>query len=66
MRRTLAPEEVAEVQRLWADYYEASARTVEIMRAEGTNEAVLPRIAAEAAKSEAALVRLKQLHGFKA
>jgi DNA invertase Pin-like site-specific DNA recombinase len=63
--RALTPDEAAEVRRLWADYYEASARALEIMRAEGTTEAVLPRIATEAAKAAAAMRRLKELHGIK-
>jgi hypothetical protein len=62
----MTPDEAAEVRRLWADYYEASARVLEIMRAEGTRAAVLPQIAAEATKAEAALRRLKEIHGIKA
>ncbi|HUN76455.1 MAG TPA: hypothetical protein VMU40_18220 [Steroidobacteraceae bacterium] len=60
----MTPAEAAEVRRLWADYYEATAGAVEIMRSEGTTEAALPRIAAEAAKASAALRRLKELHGL--
>jgi DNA invertase Pin-like site-specific DNA recombinase len=63
--RALTPNEAAEVRRLWADYYEASARAVEIMRSEGTTEAALPRVAAEAAKADAALTRLKEIHGIR-
>jgi hypothetical protein len=65
MGRTLTPQEAAEVRRLWADYYEAAARTVEIMRTEGTTEAVLPRVAAESARAAAALQRLKEIHGVR-
>ena len=65
MDGAMTPDEVAEVRRLWADYYEATARAVEIMRAEGTTEAVLPRIAAESAKAGAAMRRLKAIHGIK-
>jgi len=65
MGRALTPEEAAEVRRLWADYYEAAARAVEIMRAEGTTEAVLPRIAAESAKAAAAMRRLQEIHGMR-
>ncbi len=62
----MSSDDAAEVRRLWADYYEASARVLEIMRVEGTRAAVLPRIVAEAAKAEAALRRLKEIHGLKA
>lgn len=58
-------EQAAEVRRLWADYYDASARAMEIMRLEGTTEAALPRVAAEAAKADVALRRLKEIHGIK-
>jgi hypothetical protein len=60
----MAWEQAAEVRRLWADYYEASARALEIMRVEGTTGAVLPRVALEAAKADAALKRLKEIHGL--
>jgi DNA invertase Pin-like site-specific DNA recombinase len=65
MGRAMTPEEAAEVRRLWADYYEATARAIEIMRAEGTTETVLPRIAAESAKAGAAMRRLKEIHGLR-
>ena len=61
----MTSEEAAEVRRLWADYYEATARAVEIMRAEGTCETVLSRIAAESATASAAMRRLKAIHGIK-
>jgi DNA invertase Pin-like site-specific DNA recombinase len=60
----LTPAEAAEVRRLWADYYEAAARALEIMRAEGTSDATLPRIAAENDKAGAALARLMEIHGL--
>jgi len=60
----MTPAEAAEVRRLWADYYEATARAIEIMRSEGTTEAALPRIAAESGKASAAMRRLKELHGL--
>jgi hypothetical protein len=59
----LTPEEAAEARRLWADYYEASARALEIMRTEGTTGTALPRIADEAAKADVAIKRLKEIHG---
>ena len=64
-RNEITPEEEAEERRLWADYYEATVRAVEIMRAEGTGAAILIRIAAEDAKAAAALKRIKEIRGLK-
>ena len=64
MREAITPEEAAEALRLWADYYESTVRVMEIMRSEGTSEATLPRIAAEHARAEGALRRIKQIHGL--
>jgi len=36
VRSQLSDAEAAEERRLWADYYEATARALEIMRREGT------------------------------
>jgi hypothetical protein len=65
MGRAMTPDEAAEVRRLWADYYEAAATALDIMRAEGTTEAVLPKVAAESGKAAAAMKRLKEIHGIK-
>jgi hypothetical protein len=59
---TLTPEEAAEERRLWADYYEAVARILEIMRREGTAEAAVSRIVAEDSTASRAIARIKQLH----
>jgi DNA invertase Pin-like site-specific DNA recombinase len=64
MRQAITPEEAAEVLRLWADYYDAAARALEIMRVEGTTRAALPRVAAETAKAAAAMARIKEIHGL--
>ena len=64
MGRVLTPGEAAEVRRLWADYYDAAARALEIMRTEGTTAAILPRVGAESAKADAAIKRLKEIHGI--
>jgi hypothetical protein len=61
---TLTPEEAAEERRLWADYYEAVARILEIMRREGTAEAAVSRIVAEDSTASRAIARIKQLHGI--
>jgi len=61
---TLTPEEAAEERRLWADYYEAMERVIEIIRREGTAEAAVPRIVAEDAIANRAIARIKQLHGL--
>lgn len=63
-RRELTAAEQAEELRLWADYYEATARIMEIMRAEGTCTATLPRIAAEEARAAAAIRRIKEIRGL--
>jgi small-conductance mechanosensitive channel len=59
---TLTPAEAAEERRLWADYYEAMERVIEIIRREGTAQAALPRIVAEDAIASRAIARIKQLH----
>jgi hypothetical protein len=61
---TLTPEQAAEERRLWADYYEAMERVLEIMRREGTAQAAVPRIVAEDAIASSAIARIKQLHGL--
>jgi hypothetical protein len=61
---TLTPDEAAEERRLWADYYEAMERVLEIMRREGTVDAAVPRIVAEHAIAGRAIARIKQLHGL--
>jgi hypothetical protein len=63
-RAEITPAEEAEERRLWADYYEATARALEIMRAEGTSAAILLRIAAEEEKAAAALKRIKEIRGL--
>ena len=63
-RKEITPAEEAEERRLWADYYEATARALEIMRGEGTSAATLLRIAAEDAKATAALKRIKEIRGL--
>ena len=63
-RREVTPVEQAEELRLWADYYEATARIMEIMRAEGTSAATLPRIASEETRAAAAIRRIKEIRGL--
>jgi hypothetical protein len=64
MRDDTSPQ-AAEERRLWADYYEATARTLEIMRSEGTAESALCKIVAEDAKASAAIRRIKEIRGIK-
>ena len=64
IRRELTPVEQAEELRLWADYYEATARIMEIMRAEGTSAATLPRIASEETRAAAAIKRIMEIRGL--
>jgi hypothetical protein len=63
-RLTLTPEEAAEERRLWADYYEAVERVLEIMRREGTSESTIFQIVAEDSTASRAIRRIKQLHGI--
>lgn len=63
-RAAISPAEEAEERRLWADYYEATARAVEIMRSDGTSVATLLRIAAEDAMAAAAIKRIKEIRGI--
>ena len=64
-RAAVTPAEEAEERRLWADYYEATARVLEIMRAEGTSAATLLRIAAEEEKAAGAIRRIKEIRGLR-
>jgi len=64
VRANLTPAEAAEERRLWADYYEAVERLLEIMRREGTSEAVIFQIVAEDSAASRAIRRIKQLHGI--
>jgi hypothetical protein len=56
--------EGTEERRLWADYYEATARTLEIMRWEGTDGSALPKIVEQDAKAAAAIKRIKEIRGI--
>lgn len=61
MRLTVSEAEAAEERRLWADYYEAITRIVEIMRLEGTAEAAVSRILTENATATRAIARIKEI-----
>jgi hypothetical protein len=65
MRDMITPCEAAEERRLWADYYEAIARALEIMRAEGTTATALPQIVEEDTKAATAIKRLKEIRGIR-
>lgn len=65
MRDSITPGEAAEELRLWADYYEATVRALDIIRSEGTTPATLLRIAAEDARAAAAMKRIKEIRGLK-
>lgn len=64
MRLTTDTEEAAEERRLWADFYEATARALELIRREGTAGEVISRIAAEDALARQALTRIKRIRGI--
>ena len=55
-----SPEEL----RLWADYYEARQRALEIMRREGTAGTALAQIVAQDTLAHRIMARLKQMHGL--
>jgi hypothetical protein len=64
VRFTLSEAEAAEERRLWADYYEAVVRVLEIIRAEGTAGGALLRIVEEDAIAGRAISRIKELRGI--
>lgn len=64
MRATITSAETPEERRLWADYYEATARILEIMRAEGTGGVALSRILTHQALANRAIARIKEIHGI--
>jgi cytosine/adenosine deaminase-related metal-dependent hydrolase len=59
------PEEASEELRLWADYYEAIARVLEIMRTQGTTTGTVAQIVIEEAKASEAIKRIKEIRGLK-
>jgi hypothetical protein len=61
---TTLPREAAEELRLWADYYEARARVLEIMRREGTG-ATLAEILDQDTLAHRALARIKKIRGMR-
>lgn len=61
-RFALSEGEAAEERRLWADYYEARARVVEIIRREGTGAGALSLILEADAMAARAIARIKELH----
>jgi len=63
VRVTVASQKSAEELRLWADYYEARTRALEIMRREGTAGTALTEILAQESLAESSLARIKKLLG---
>jgi hypothetical protein len=61
----VAPQEAAEELRLWADYYEARARVLEIMSRDGTAGAALSDILNQDSVAQGALARIKKIRGVK-
>jgi hypothetical protein len=57
-------QEAAEELRLWADYYEARARALEIMRREGMAGAALADILSQDTLARTTLARIKELRGM--
>lgn len=60
----MTPEEEAEELRLWADYYEATTRALDLVRTGGATGATLLLIVAEDARAAAAIKRIKTIHGI--
>jgi len=61
VRVTLTSREAVEELRLWADYYEARAAALEIMRREGTAGAALAQIVARDTLARSTLARIKEI-----
>jgi hypothetical protein len=57
----ITSEEEAEERRLWADYYEALAHALEILRREGTGEGALSQVLVEDKIARRALDRIRQI-----
>ena len=60
----ISAHEPDEELKLWADYYEATARVLEIMRVQGTTPAALEQIVAEEARAAGAISRIKEIRGI--
>ena len=65
VREPITPAEAAEELRLWADYYEATERALELVRAGVATATTLPQIVAENAKAAAAIKRIKEIRGIR-
>ena len=61
VRFTLSEDEAAEERRLWADYYEATARVLEIIRREGTAGGAVSHIVEQDAIAGRAIARIKEI-----
>jgi hypothetical protein len=58
-----AADQSAEELRLWADYYEAVSRALDIVRAGGITPAAFQEVVAANARANATLARIRQLRG---
>jgi hypothetical protein len=64
VRVSVTAQQSPEELRLWADYYEARQRALEIMRRDGTAGAALAQIVAQDTLAHRLMARLKQIHGL--
>ena len=64
MRLAMDREESAEERRLWADFYEATARVVELIRRKRTTGEVVVEIVSEHDIASRALERIKEIRGI--
>ena len=61
------PDDGSEELRLWADYYEATVRVLEIIRTHGTRTpGAIAQITTEDAKAAEAMRRIKAIRGLSA
>lgn len=65
MRDPVTADEAAEERRLWADYYEASAHALALLRGGAATPAAVSEIVAEDAKAAAAIRRIKEIRGIR-
>ena len=64
VREAVTPEEAAEELRLWADYYEATTRALDLVRTGDSTAETLSLIVAEDARAAAAIKRIKTIRGI--
>ena len=64
MRRTITPQEVAELSRLWDEYQRAIVFALEIIRTNGPNVTAFPKVRAQNAKACRAIELIRDIYGL--